>query len=193
MKALQNYSRTWVDREYKTSWTPWYKQGFSLVLLNKLSLALCVGAYSFPTGGTLARMLGPTCIRGQEGAFEGFIPFSRCLHCSKSITSRESVLRVWGYCKSAWCQARLVTVTGRAKLFGQQGPSRGRMRTKLWPQCSGTEQKLWELFAKILWWCVLIQLDMRAAPYLYATFNARHPLSMEERTRNHRLNSLYMT
>lgn len=73
------------------------------------------------------RILSLTLYKRVAGALEGFILFSRCLYCSKSITSSQSVLRVGGYCKSAWCQARLVIVTaGGGKLFGQQGPSRGR-------------------------------------------------------------------
>lgn len=70
---------------------------------------------------------------------EGFIVFSRCLHCSKSITSSQAVLRVRMYYKSAWCQARLVTVTaGDSSYVACRDPPKSDMWKEGWPRSSET-------------------------------------------------------
>lgn len=105
----------------------------------------------------------------RRGASEGFIQFSRCSHCSKSITSSQSVLRVGGYCKSAWCQARLVTVTAGSGALSPQRPT--------WePSCGLRAQ----LFVTKLWTKVGLNVfqgtGRKNMPYLC------HPLRMS----NHR-------
>lgn len=50
----------------------------------------------FITVGSEVGILDQTLQRVYKEAFEGFTLFSRCLHCSKSITSSQSVLRVGG-------------------------------------------------------------------------------------------------
>ena len=56
----------------------------------------------------------------------GFTVFSRCLHCSKSITSHRSVLRLGG-----WGVLYIISLVSDeirrlgVKIFGDQGPSRG--------------------------------------------------------------------
>lgn len=74
----------------------------------------------------------------------GSSAFSRCPRCSKSITSSQSALRVEGYCISAWCQARLVTVTGwEWSSLASRDPLEACMRTKQRPLCSVSEPLLW--------------------------------------------------
>lgn len=73
------------------------------MILFHLSVIVCKQCCGYNSPGRLLR-------EGRGWTRRGFL--SRCFHCSKSITSSGRTLRVEGYCKSAWCQTRLVTVTG---------------------------------------------------------------------------------